>query len=239
MSKPLRFRWRTFHLPKAGQIDEEYEDAVAGDVKAQRFAIADGASECAFADVWARLLVNAYVQTPGPWDRWLGAARRDWERHVRQRELTWYDEMKVAEGAYAALLGFAVRGNRWRATAVGDCCLFQVRADRLIRSFPLQRAAEFNNRPVLLGSRRPPPSEPRLRKPNSEGTLRSGDQIFFMTDALAEWFLNQTEHDQSPWHDVRRLIQDDQGACQIQDWRGQRLLRNDDVTLATLDADEP
>ena len=63
-----------FSLPKRRNAPEEYEDAFACDCELGRFALADGASESSFAEVWARLLVEQFVQEPllelSAWPGW-------------------------------------------------------------------------------------------------------------------------------------------------------------------------
>jgi hypothetical protein len=223
--------WRAFHLPRQGHTLEEYEDAFAGAPERGRFAVADGASESAFAGDWARLVVQAYVQTPGPWSAWLPAARQRWHAEVSRHDLPWYLETKVEEGAFAALLGLALTGRRWRAEAVGDSCVFLVRGPRLLRAFPLDRSGAFGNRPSLLGSRRRGPGQPRARRFRRQGRCRPGDDFFLMTDALAQWFLQQTEQGGRPWDDVRAVAGADQFAGWVAQLRATGKLRNDDVTL--------
>src|SRR5437879_1758144 len=111
--------WHTFHLPKRGHSPKEYEDAFAGDLNAGRFAVADGASESSFASAWAQILVRAYVSKPGPWPKWLPAARKRWRSRLNQVDLPWYAQTKLEEGAYAALLGVHIEGKTWHAEAVG------------------------------------------------------------------------------------------------------------------------
>ena len=56
---------RTHSLPKHGHTAEEYEDATAEPVAAGdgtvRVAVADGATESAFAGAWARTLVEEFL----------------------------------------------------------------------------------------------------------------------------------------------------------------------------------
>ena len=62
----MRVRTQAFHVPKRGNAETEYEDAYfpehAPDHEVTEFrcAVADGASESAFASVWARLLVRSF-----------------------------------------------------------------------------------------------------------------------------------------------------------------------------------
>ncbi len=62
MNRRLQAQWRVFALPKRGHRLEEYEDAYAGNPDGGRFAVADGAAESSFANVWAQLLVSGFVR---------------------------------------------------------------------------------------------------------------------------------------------------------------------------------
>ena len=76
---PVEWVWAS--VPKAGNLPEENEDAVATDAARLRFAVADGATEGWQSGAWAAHLAAAFVRRPsGPADfpDWLAAARRDW-----------------------------------------------------------------------------------------------------------------------------------------------------------------
>src|SRR5262245_47644955 len=96
-------RWRVLRLPKDGNSDSEYEDAWAANPVGGRFAVADGASESAFAGLWARLLVEGFLTARRPRDLrdWLGDARGQWSAEVMGLKLPWYVEMKREQGAFA------------------------------------------------------------------------------------------------------------------------------------------
>jgi hypothetical protein len=236
--------WQAFHLPKGGYSREEYEDAFAADPRAGRFAVADGAAESSFAGLWARLLVDGFVRPEPetePAGPWLDGLRRGWAAAVDQGPLPWYAEIKRAEGAFAAFLGLeigrAAEGGDWRAWAVGDSCLFQVRARALRASFPLTRGDEFSNQPCLLGSR----TGSRLATPprRGRGRWQTGDRFLLMTDALAQWFLRQATAERKPWEEVGRLRDEGVGEARFRAWveglRDGGGLRNDDVTLLVID----
>jgi hypothetical protein len=228
-------RWQGFGLPKRGNRPEEYEDAFAGDPATRRFAIADGASESAFAAEWARLLVEGYVQTPGKPREWLGLLRQRWLQQLSGREMPWFAEVKFEEGAFATALGVAfgtMRSEgprRWHAWAVGDSCLFQVHQDRLVGSFPLTRADEFGNRPDLLCSRSRPGE--KTKEYLARGDWHDDDRLLLMTDALAQWFLQQAEAGHRPWKVVEQRAKKETFAAWVEELRDAKTLRNDDVTL--------
>src|SRR6185369_12789254 len=116
-----------------------------------------------FSGLWARLLVNAYGGgrlTEATWNDDLSGIRRVWQRAVGQKPLPWYAEEKLRLGAFSSLTGLTLfppaetdgNGGVFKALSIGDSCLFQVRAGRLIWSFPFTTAEEFNSRPLLISS---------------------------------------------------------------------------------------
>jgi hypothetical protein len=236
-------RWCALSVPKHGHTVSEYEDASAADPAAGRFAVADGASESAFAGLWARLLVEGFLAADRPRDLppWLGGARRRWSEAVTGTDVPWYVEMKRAEGAFATLLGLVVRPpapgrpGRWRAVAVGDSCLALVRDGRHAKAFPLARSADFGNEPRLVGSRAGGRVEPQY----GEGPLLAGDRLLLMTDALAQWFLSTHERGACPWAAVAPLLSADQPrsafAAWVEELRRRDGLRDDDVTLLVIE----
>src|SRR5262245_6837941 len=131
-------------LPRNGSSAAEYEDAWAGDAVSGRFAIADAATESSMGGPWARLLVKGFVHSAdanlASWGDWLPPLQERWCREVGEQPLPWYAEIKAQQGAFATFLGLVVDQSgwwwsrrRWRAVAVGDGCLFQVRQGRLLQ----------------------------------------------------------------------------------------------------------
>lgn len=237
-------RWRAVHVPKQGHSADEYEDAHAAAPRAGRFAVADGASESSFAALWARLLVEGFTQPGRLRDRgadWLAPLCTRWASEVDGRPLPWYAEAKREEGAFATFLGLTLRrpsvgerGGRWRAWAVGDSCLFQVRSDTLVRAFPVARSEDFGNRPDLLGSRAFSGGE-KARPQVTRGRWQAGDRFFLATDALAEWCLRQHEAGLKPWRSLEAILVQAEPQPAFTPWVAARhaddTLRNDDVTL--------
>lgn len=188
---------RTHWLPKHGHTAEEYEDATALPSEASdrtvRAALADGATESAFAGAWARTLVEEFiganVTVPETFDEAIHRTRRVFGSRIAEyaTELPWYAAAKAEEGAYAAFLGLVLYPNgAWRAVAVGDCCLFHLRAGRCLLAWPLDDPEAFGNRPDLLGSRLD------VAQPDAEMTSAQwspGDRLLLASDALAAYLL--------------------------------------------------
>lgn len=224
--------------PKSGHTTTEYEDAYALEPAAQRFAVADGASETSFAREWAELLVSRFVEAPplaAELREWVAPMQATWADAHLEKPTAWYAEEKARGGAFSSLLGVALEGDRWRALAVGDSCLFVVRAGKLERAFPFERSEQFSQSPVLLSS---------VARANrgvwddvrtEEGELRDRDQLLLMTDALAQWFLVEAELGRRPWAALQRATSPEEFALFLNLLRGGRALRNDDVTLVRLE----
>lgn len=235
MTATASIRWRSFFLHKDGNQPDEYEDAFAGNPKVGRFAVADGASESSFASLWAKLLVEGFVAPRAGSAAWMPPLHQRWAAAVDHLELDWFGEEKRERGAFATFMGLAFKKDgRWKASAVGDCCLFQVRGGALHESFPLARSADFGNRPQLLGSRnRNGLAQAKLKF----GRWKPGDRFFLMTDALAQWFLLSHEEDRKPWKLLLKgLLHADataMTAC-VGKLRRDGELKNDDVTLVAI-----
>jgi hypothetical protein len=248
-----------FWLPKAGNTVAEYEDAFEFSVAARCFAVADGATDSAFAGRWARSLVRAFANSPPPrpWgahavlEPWLEPLQGAWRDSIAWDRLPWYGLEKAREGAFSSLIGLAfVDGGslckpvaadrppttelRWHAVAVGDSCLFHVRDDTLLAAFPLNCAAQFGNRPLLLSSN--PANNRRVWEEVwlAEGDCQSEDTFFLATDALAQWFLSQHEAGVKPWVTLGDLKAEADFALFIAQLRQQQVIRNDDTTLLSV-----
>lgn len=209
-------------VARHGSAPEENEDAWAvaappgGPVVA---ALADGATESAFARAWACALVEAAVRTGDLRAAHAVAARRH-AAHVQTRvgALPWYAAAKAEEGAHAALLVVVLTPEgRYRAEAVGDACLFEVdAAGRRRRAWPLATAEAFSHRPVLLSSAASPPDVSA-----HEGRLHADEHLLLATDALAAYLL---AHPDVPWPPEGRAPEP---AVALARGAG---LRNDDTT---------
>lgn len=225
-------------MQKSGNATSEYEDAFAIAANGLRFAVADGASETSFAKQWAELLVEAFVAEPPQPDSfqdWLSPLQSSWQDSQRGKATAWYAEQKARDGAFSSLLGLTVAEGRWQALASGDSCLFVVRAGKLLRAFPFERAEQFSNSPVLLSSRARANGRVLDQLQTAEGELQVRDRILLMTDALAHWFLVEAEMGRRPWAALGKLTTVEQLGGLVDCLRAGGALRNDDVTLVSLE----
>jgi hypothetical protein len=251
----MRICIQPFSLQKAGNKPEEYEDAFwptsQGRFEGRNFrlALADGATESSFSGLWAQMLVHSYGRSPlTPLNLQSRVEKRGrrWAQHVTAKPLPWFALEKVQRGSFATLLGLSLRsdedvssaGGQWTALAIGDSCLFQIRASELITSFPLTSAEQFGNTPLLV-STHPLSNQSlwtKLADFEQKGVWQPGDKFLLMTDALAQWFLNEVETGERPWLTLFSMAEQSKSipnsfAQWINDLRLSKAIRNDDVTL--------
>jgi hypothetical protein len=255
----------TFWLPKAGSGIEEYEDAswIGPDGSPEgeqcgrhiRLAISDGASESMLASRWARLLSQSFGQSLANPARTMAKVIKVWDEVVgnylleRERSgspIQWYEEPGLARGAFATLLAVELRRppsldtyeGTWRAIAVGDSCIFQIRDEQLNASFPITEPGAFGHSPPLVPSKPVDPRNVLDQITRHRGDWRSGDSFYLATDALAAWFLRSMHLGERPWEALRDLGTE-AGPPSFQDWiselRSAGAMQNDDVTLIRID----
>ena len=222
--RPLHILADTLFLQKAGNTENEFEDAfwpqTTIDTKARlfRFAVADGATETSFSGLWAHLLVKEYCRghfsSRKGFRRYLPELQKKWWAACSSKPLPWYAETKLHQGAYSSLLGFTLaaegpeKDGNWSALAIGDSCLFQVRKKTLVTAFPLEYSNQFDSRPVLLSSRSNANEEPINAFQLRYSQWEVGDSFYLMTDAIAAWFLKSIESGGFPWETLRDLRAD-------------------------------
>jgi hypothetical protein len=240
-------RWQTFWVVRGGNDPAHCEDASAADDSTGRYALADGASEGCFSRLWAGMLVEDFVRASGLGiDRWydsLPPVQQRWDADVQSRVLRPSARRAVRQGAFATFLGIVLGDPadpcRWQAVAVGDTCLMHTRGHVLLRCFPLDHATQFDNYPHLVGSRMPAEAVHQRQRLWADGRGESGDRLWAMTDALAQWCLAEEGGGGNPWATLESLLPSPDGqrdfAAWIEGLRNSRQLKNDDVTLLTIE----
>lgn len=271
----MRCTVAALHQVKHGNRDDEYEDAFAFASSAvqaadreMHVAVADGATEASFAGAWAAMLAHAYhrgeIQSVAELHARVESLAQCWWSELRQRELPWYAEAKARQGAFSTLLGLSLfpahplarpdsgppagpPSGAWRALAIGDSCLFQVRSGDLMLSLPIVEARQFDHAPRLLSTHAAANADVWDGVVTHAGEWIAGDVFILATDALAHWLLDQHERGHSPWPELLRIANDAQADNAFRAWvaecRANWGLRNDDVTCVvvtvTASADDP
>jgi hypothetical protein len=205
-------------------------------------------------------IMNPPAEEPLPvrWNNWLEPLQEAWSMGIPWDKLPWFALEKARTGACTTLLALefipgsdanghsspslwhrmlgvpATPAMRWKAEAVGDTCLFLVRADRLMQSFPLTRPAEFTHSPVLITT---DPKQNRLvceHLKTAAGDCQPGDDFLLMTDALAKWFLLRHLVGERPWRRLRELVDEPAFRQFVVEEREAGRMENDDTTLMAI-----
>lgn len=234
----MRLHVQRYSCPKRGSGESEYEDAIAqssGAGSLRRLAVADGASESSFARLWATLLVDAYVAGGLSDDATIEQLRplqQRWSADVAAKPLPWYATEKARNGAFAALVGLTLcPSGTWQAMAVGDCCVLHIRADAVVASFPLDNAADFDNRPRLLSSNPERNQELDDAVRVAGGCWLPEDRFLLMSDALAAYVLRRVIDDGESPNAALPFRRPQAFRRWVEARRDDRSLRNDDTSL--------
>ena len=177
---------------------------------------------------------------------WFAEMQDQWAADVREFDSI-IEERKFAEvGWFATLLGFEINAldgpePYWRAVALGDTVLFQVRAGLWIATFPPLGPEDFGTLPDGVHTARA--SLDRMteneRLLTGSGVLEAGDFLFAATDAMAQWILRTVERDEAKvWATLTTLAHPDAFARLVEDQRREqnsaKRMKNDDVTSRRL-----
>lgn len=250
----VTFSVKAWWTPKGGYTVNEYEDAYRVSeptgTEPLRVAVADGATGATFSALWASLLASDYVSgqlTPETLPQRIPFLAREWMARAQSEPLPWYAQAKVSsEGSHAALLGLSLfpTTGEYRAFAVGDCTLVHIRPTNVstntykpVSSFPYARWSDFSATPVLIGTKPTTQANINSHLVVQQGTVKPGDVLYVMSDALAAWFLRETEKERAPWSWFAPLDLpngDVTLSAMIRELRDSKRLQNDDVTVVRI-----
>jgi hypothetical protein len=251
----MYFESRTFWLAKDAAHSEHYQDAFALDPLRGVAAIADGVSSSLFSSQWAKVLTAGVVEQPPPvhdaagYSQWLGRRRAQWSSSVDTANLAWHQKAKVQQGAQSTLLwvefwppetqhSSTTSTLKFRAYAVGDCCLFHARGSQMLRAFPIEQSALFENKPQVLTSIDGKHDE-QLAFETLQDHCQVGDVLVLCTDAIGAWALKSLEDGATLlWRDFWNMSAED-WAAYIARLREEQRMRYDDATLVLLRVCDP
>lgn len=236
----------TFFSQKIGNTPNEYEDAFAINPGRGKLAVADGASDSIFSGLWARSLVNSYVESDlsitseSFVEDLVSAARIKWHTDIEWDKLRLFVKNKAINGSFSTMLLVESLDdhtfNKIRVLSVGDSCILFKNGGTL-SSFPLSRHEDFNITPKLVwsGYGSPFSREYRWQKPPFQTVdyeIESGDTIVIATDAVSKWLL---QFYPDSWGEITDGNKDlkEMFQSEVKDGR----MRNDDLTLVKVTID--
>lgn len=244
----LKTKARYVILPKAGNTPEECEDAIYLSSNGAKVAIADGATESSFSREWAQMLVEGFGKSRSKvatdnFMTHLNSWQAEWKKIVDTKDLPWYAEEKVRQGAFSTLLGirFDLKKSQWQGIGIGDCCLFQFREEKLQCTFPVSSAEEFGNNPYLVSSNQASNKNISEHFKETTGSIQEGDFFILASDALAHWLFRNIE-DGEKLEKFRALLRGHSKKDyqkNFSNWlnyqREQKEIKNDDVVFCLIE----
>jgi len=229
------------------------------DINRLRIVVADGASESLLAGRWARRLTSTFgtgkssTRAKPNFIATYNTAVDAWakemdeyevEREERGSPIQWYEEPGLAKGAHSTVVVVEIFDGKqgippfWRAAAIGDSCVFQVRNEELVASFPIQEEEAFSFSPSLLSSRGGENDVIRRHIGLTGGAWDHEDSFYIVTDALAAWFLRIARNGGHPWEPLRDMNTVDFD-LDFESWvnaqRDAGDMHDDDTTLVRVD----
>ena len=240
------------HAPKIKETEKDYQDYFDFQVLPTTnltvtAAIADGATDSAFAARWAQELTQLFVKSPPVNDEgdlsdisaWLKPAQDAWRESVPWDRVPWHGIDKARRGAVATFLGLTIESAddgqlKVRSIAVGDCELIIIDSkDQMTMKFPVKKASEFNNRPDLICSNPKGNQGLDTLVKRDTASISLHDLVILTTDAMAEWLLSEGNTSDR----CRQISQMDHTA--FADWleseRNCGRIKNDDTTIAFIE----
>lgn len=214
-----------FISPKEAELFYDCADRYAINNEHNKFAISDGVSKSFFPKVWAETLVNNWVEKEWESDEnYIECCQQDWLSKVtdivNKPETKWFtrNAFNRKEAGLATFVGlqFYKKSKKWywKANALGDSFLFFVPSKlkdfetEVIKLSSKPEPIVFDNFPDYLSSI----GNKHHGKKQPKGEVLTEGTFFLMTDALAEWFINEQKkaiHKTEVWQsqlDFERFI---------------------------------
>jgi hypothetical protein len=192
---------------KESELFYDCADRYAYDKSQNKFAISDGVSKSFFPKIWADVLVNKWVNSKEFEEgQFIIDCQKDWldqvTEIVNKPDVKYYTKnaFNRKESGLATFVGLRFYKKKkdwfWKADALGDSFLF----------FVPKNSKEFSKECIVLSSKKEPivfdnfpdylsslGNNHKGKKMLMEGELIEGT-FYLMTDAFAEWFLNEKEN---------------------------------------------
>jgi hypothetical protein len=243
------FEHRALWLPRGDNSPEEWEDAYDVNPSRRLAALCDGAGSGIFSRLWANILANSVVEEqPNLTDaealeHWLGRCRDRWAAGIDFSALRYTQQLRLRNvGAGATLLvlqltpqapvsDFPEGSLAWTAWAVGDSCLFWVRDNRLLATFPPLSADEFTVSTPLLQTAA---DRPVIRPVVTEEMGKLGDFFLLASDASAQLLIQRCEQGAEPEWERFWQVADADWRNEIVTLRQRGEIVDDDCTLLAI-----
>ena len=242
-----KFIIKQFQIAKLGNSEAEYEDRA--NVSSEndpflRIAVADGATESLFSDIWAELIVEKFIengfletsQLQQLYKSFIKEANNRIENAPEMRRWAMYNKMERGTHTTIAAVEF-LNWESFRLTTLGDSCVFYQGEDKSeIEMVPNLSPEDFGNSPQSICHLPDTWEGIKTNWIKQEVSLKGNFKMILCTDALACWLAQCLPKEQTIWNQLFKLDNQESFTNWINDLRSQQVLKNDDVTLVTIDA---
>lgn len=223
------------------------EDSLRFDVGKGLFAVADGVGSASFAKIWSGILVDRFVEEPlmseHPFEVewWARRAQEEYtqNKQTRPESVPDFAKEKAREGSRSTLATIRFTeadGASAKAMllAVGDSDLIIARnGTKEIEAFPLDKASEFDARPIILPTRLIEFDRAFHRCQTKQVELHVGDTIILATDAVSKWILSRPIHREA-FEQVASIRPGEEWADFIERRRKEDAIIDDDSTALVI-----
>ncbi|GEP93695.1 hypothetical protein SAMN05660909_05603 [Chitinophaga terrae (ex Kim and Jung 2007)] len=237
----MKIKIKGFITSKKSELYSDCADNYAVNREHNKFAISDGVSKSFFPKVWSDILVKKYVnQKDWKNEEFIIECQKEWQSKideiVNQPETKWFTKSQYnrKDPALATFVGlqFIESEQKWIAQALGDSFLFFIPKDSNKIEIQLSSKVDpivFDNFPDYFSSISIHPQKGKVKikeRPMVEGTF------YLMTDALAEWFIQDTEQ---AIQKLKNIQNQEQFLVTIEDERNTNRLNDDDSAVLIID----
>ncbi|MFV0224874.1 hypothetical protein OBJ96_07170 [Empedobacter falsenii] len=238
----MKIKIKGFITSKKSELYSDCADNYAVNTEHHKFSISDGVSKSFFPKIWSDILVNKYVNQKDWKDNneFIVESQKEWQSKideiVNQSETKWFTKSQYnrKDPALATFVGlqFLESEQKWIAQALGDSFLFFIPKDSNKIEIQLSSKAEpvvFDNFPDYFSSISIHPQKGKVKikeRPMVEGTF------YLMTDALAEWFLQNREQAKQILDNIKTQ---EQYLETIKNERNTNRLNDDDSAVLIID----
>lgn len=191
---------------KNAEFFSDCADRYALDKKRHKFAISDGVSKSFFPKFWAEVLVQNFVNSNNSIENLIVSSQKDWlnkvEEIINKPGVKWFTKsaFKRQTPGLATFVGLEFFQEEkkwyWKASALGDSFLFFT--PLLVKDFDKECISLSSKETPILFDNYPDYFSSIGKK--YKGTISGKEEVlssgtfYLMTDALAEWFLNEKEN---------------------------------------------
>ncbi|GCF10250.1 hypothetical protein [Dictyobacter arantiisoli] len=191
---------------KSEHNEQSCEDALGIRLSEGLLAVADGVGTTLFSNIWARHLVDHFIETPllsaDPFEVewWLRTAQAHFQQTLPALEgMPWNVLQKVQnEGSFSTLATIrvlpgqgATLSRKAQLLVFGDSCIFiRKAATAAVSVFPVKRVADFDQPPICLPSRLSAFQRYFQRGMTCQIEFEPGDMVILATDAVARWIVS-------------------------------------------------